>query len=188
MSRENLQQVVNFTWRQSARLFQLARCFCGISQRKSTSTHTCIVFHMILKFQVFNKILSPALKWQCGFPLQHSCGNRRKQNWSVWTMLLSGDVRSIYVEQQCSLAKDSEQTILRWIVARWHLNIPHHKVMSSLRIHIWYCCWVHISLYVIWGCFPIRNAVEINVVQVLHNTVQGWGGFLNHILFCFGSK
>lgn len=123
------------------------------------------------------------LQWQLGFRFQYSCGNRRRQNWSVRAMWKSGhgNVRSIYVELQCLLAEDSEQPISRCIITRWHLNTPHHKIMTSLRIHIWYCWWVHSSLPVFWGCFPIRNQLKSCTIHC-----KCGASFLNQL--CFGSK
>lgn len=137
-----------------------------------------------------NSALCSALQRQHGFPLWYSCGKRRRQNWSVCIMLnpSRGNVKTIYVEQQRSLAEDCEQTVLRWIITRWHLNTPHHKVMSSPGTHIWYCWWVHISLTVYGGCFPISNVVEIRRAQVLHNSLQGWGWFWSHIQSGFWVK
>lgn len=67
------------------------------------------------------------------------------------------------------LTKDSEGTIFWWIITCWHLNTPHHKVMTSLGMYIWYCWQRHVSSTV-WEGFPIRSVIEI----IQHSLTVAW--------------
>lgn len=141
---------------------------------------------VITKFWVSDKTLfSTTVKWEHDFPLQHSRGNRQRHNWSMWTTINPGlgNVKSIYGEQQCSLAEDSE-----------HPEVDHYTLASEHTTSYSNDLPQDTHLILLLGAdfprcvlrmFPVRNVdVDVNRTPSLCNSLWGWGWFWNNTESC----
>lgn len=141
-----------------------------------------LVIFRILKIKVLNKGRLRARCCNDNKAFFYSCGNRRRQtDLCEQCENLAMEMSGVFILNCSVCLQKTVSNPSRGASLHAGIWTPHHKIMTSLRIHIWYCWWVHSSLPVFWGCFPIRNQLKSCAIHCKFGA-----SFLNQL--CFGSQ